>query len=220
MVPYDTMLFFYQYLCALLVPDILHVPPTRIPYLTSKYWHTVFDTKTLGPCKCTRSFALVSLCFVLWKICIVASVASGVVYPHRILLLTFVQFDAFMVNGLIKKNKKGLALVFLLSSHKCLCSRQPCLFEDPKEKTLLLGLTQNSFSSARYLSQVKQIGICNANALALDWQFNLPHSQQGFVLCGTTNEGVHLLLWQVQIFQANFGEKEIYSFISLYLCLQ
>ena len=94
MVPYDTMLFFYQYLCALLVPDILHVPPTRIPYLTSKYWHTVFDTKTLGPCKCTRSFALVSLCFVLWKICrkicIVASVASGVVYPHRILLLTFV----------------------------------------------------------------------------------------------------------------------------------
>ena len=106
MVPYDTMLFFYQYLCALLVPYILHVPPTRIPYLTSKYWHTVFDTKTLGPCKCTRSFALVSLCFVLWKICIVASVASGVVYPHRILLLTFVQFDAFMMNRLIKPDRK------------------------------------------------------------------------------------------------------------------
>ena len=96
MVPYDTMLFFYQYLCALLVPDILHVPPTRIPYLTSKYWHTVFDTKTLGPCKCTRSFALVSLCFVLWKICRKICIAvyqisnRSVVYPYRILLLTFV----------------------------------------------------------------------------------------------------------------------------------
>ena len=83
----------------------------------------------------------------------------------------------------------------------CLCLLEYFLHSDcwVSRKYFCLGVAYHKQNSLEY-----------ANELALARLARL----------ATINEGVRPLLWQVQIFQANFRQKVCIHFISHYLCLQ